>query len=227
MNMKKLNIYTAYVVVSLCFTCICLSCTKDSRSETLNSVNENLNGDSDEDSNEDLGEDFCFVRIKSSKQTTKSFHDNNLYTYEYNAIYDGKKIITEETYLSGKLSSRSTYEYEGLVCIGETDNYDINTGNKTSTCISNIEYLDDTYLRIKSNKQTTKNFHDNNLYTYEYNAVYDDKKVITEETYLSGKLSFRSTYEYEGLVRIGETDNYDINTGNKTSTCISNIEYLD
>ncbi len=109
---------------------LCLSCSKDGFSDIFNSVNN------------ESSEDLSFLRIKSRRETTKSFYDNSLSTYEYNAAYDGKKVITEETYLNGKLYSCSSYKYNGQSCTIKTTIYDINIGGITSISESNVDYLD-------------------------------------------------------------------------------------
>ena len=210
--MNRLYIHNIYILIIML---LCLSCSKDGFSDIFNSVNN------------ESSEDLSFLRIKSRRETTKSFYDNSLSTYEYNAAYDGKKVITEETYLNGKLYSCSSGRYDGLSCVSERVIFDINTGNKVSLSKSNVEYLDNTYLRIRSRRETTENFYDNSLSTYEYNAAYDGKKVITEETYLNGKLYSCSSYKYNGQSCTIKTTIYDINIGGITSISESNVDYLD
>lgn len=166
--------------------------------------------------------DDTYRRTKYYKYYYPDSQDNtNIYeTYNW---YDGKKKLSSKSYTNGMLTGETLYHYDGLRCTYKKDlgyeerNYE-------------ILYLDETYLRTKSNLQTRKRYDsDGNLIssnTYYYVFDYDGKKPIGSKSYTNGKLSsVGRDYQYDGLTCFYFVDGYQ--DGEVVSTRMYEVEYLE
>ena len=118
--------------------------------------------------------------------------------------YDGHKKTEYDLYVEDAILSSSRYTYDGLICIDENGTI--------------IEYLDDTFLRVKS--QTTAS----TISMIEY----DGKRIINQKTYYNNNLIYESRYEYNDLVATVYARDYNYETKELSDwKLISKITFLD
>ena len=121
-------------------------------------------------------------------------------TAEIVTTYEGNRVVGEDykvttlqydedgsVWHSSDIHEVISCSWNGLTC---TRTYEaIYDGLEYPTVV--VEYLDDTYLRIK----TQESEFDNHKLVFEY----DGKKITKESLYLDGVLQYDKVYEYKGL----------------------------
>lgn len=118
--------------------------------------------------------------------------------------YDGHKKTEYDLYVEDDILSSSRYTYDGLICIDENGTI--------------IEYLDDTFLRVKS--QTTAS----TISMIEY----DGKRIINQKTYYNNNLIYEYRYEYNDLVATVYARDYNYETNEHSDWKLnSKITFLD
>ena len=174
--------------------------------------------------------DKTFRRKKYQKLEYYYADPQKDYIYEYHWVYDGKKIISYKSYKNGLLVvNRHDYNYNGLHCTYKETSY--SSPNVVSEeRIYDIVYLDDTYLRTKSQKYTRERYDDNEVMYYsttQYTVYdYDGKKPMGSHQYVDGELSnVARDYQYDGLTCCFFSDIY--RDGEVTSTQMYEVEYLE
>lgn len=174
--------------------------------------------------------DETYRRVKFQRAQYYYPDPQNNCIYETYREYDGKKCVGYKYYMNGILLREGhDYMYDGLHCTYTMTYY--SSPNVVSEKRSyNLVYLDDTYLRTKSQTQTRERFDEtgNLLSSVTYFTVndYDGKKPIGSQTFVNGKLSavYRD-YQYDGLTCHYFYDTY--RDGEVTSTQTYEVEYLE
>ena len=170
---------------------------------------ENTNEGKNENTEVEEKEDLSFLYLISQSSQTVTYNIDGTTTtspttrQEYK--YEGYKKIEYALYTDNTIISSSKYAYNGLIC----------TDAQSETT---IEYLDNTYLRVKS--QTTP--------TTISEIEYDGKRILNQKYYYNGNLTYECRYEYNGLVATVYAREYDYQT-NKLSDWKKNsqITFLD
>ena len=158
---------------------------------------------------------------------TNSDSGSNDLLYETYREYDGKKLLYSKSYTNGVLTDEIHCNYDGLRCSYKTTDY---LGNTIYTVDYEILYLDETYLRVKSNLQTSKRYDTNGNLTSSSTSYfvydYDGKKRIGYHYYSNGILvAVARDYQYDGLTCYYFVDDYQ--DGEVVSTRMYEVEYLE
>lgn len=173
--------------------------------------------------------DETFLRTKYKKeQFFYPKNPQNNYIVEYYCVYDGKKIVSTKHY-HNNYHTETHCDYDGLRCSEKITFYN---SQEVIFQVKDIDimYLDDTYKREKSYRNTTRKFDaSGNLLhseTYYYVFDYEGKKPIGYQFYSNGELSsvYRD-YHYDGLSCYYFVDSYQ--DGEVISTRIDEVEYLE
>lgn len=179
------------LVVLGCEVPIPTSPAEDNNKENNENIENNKegNGNTNEKTNEDLS--YLYLISQSSYTITYNADGSSSLssTTKQEYIYDGYKKIGYNLYVDDSLLSSLTYTYNGLTCTEE--------GNGTI-----VEYLDDTYLRVK--KQATP--------TTLSVTEYDGKKIVNQKTYQNNNLMYECRYDYNGLIATVYSRDYDYET---------------
>jgi len=171
--------------------------------------------------------DDTYQRTKYLKYYYPDSQNTNIYETYY--WYDGKKKLSQKSYTNGMLSSETLYNYDGLRCSYKTMSY-YSPGVVNQENNYEILYLDETYLRIKTQLRTRKRYDaEGNLTstdTYYTVNEYDGKKPVGYQYYRNGKLSAAGRdYQYDGLTCFYFIDGYQ--DGEVVSTLMYEVEYLE
>lgn len=171
--------------------------------------------------------DDTYLRIKHQKSYYPDSQNNNIHETYY--WYDGKKKISSKSYTNGVLTQENVdYRYDGLHCSYKVMYYS-SSGTVSHWRSFFIKYLDDTYLRVKSQMYSDETYSDGQTIVFKtryWYYDYDGKKPIGFHSYDNGELSGVSRdFQYDGLNCFYFVDDYQ--GGEVVSTRIREVEYLE
>lgn len=172
--------------------------------------------------------DNTYQREKYMK--SEYYREDLQYEYTIYWEYDGKKIVSYRRFKDGVLEfDNKDFNYDGLFCTYKMTYYS-SEGVPVYESSASIDYLDDTYLRKKSNTYTKVTFDLDGTpaTTTVINTIneYDGKKLVESREYRNGMISSTTRdYQYNGLTCRYYYDGYSYGELNSTRTC--EVQYLE
>lgn len=174
--------------------------------------------------------DETYRRAKYYK--TEDFYEEAQHNciYETFREYEGKKTVSYKYYKNGMLiQDGHDYNYDGLHCSYKMTYYSLPNSISEERSY-NIVYLDDSYLRTKTQTYARDHYDANGILDSSSTrcAVYDyeGKKTIGSQVFVDGILSsVTRDYQYYGLICYYYSDIY--RNGELFETTLHEVNYLE